>query len=75
MEKIKVYVVWEKEHSRELAEEGETSFDNVETFEFDTKGEANAFLLGINCSNGWDEPYALTETNAKIEKGKIKESF
>jgi hypothetical protein len=75
MKKVKVYVAWEREFSDELSEEGETSMENVSTYEFDTQGEADAFCLGINEGNGWDRPCALKENEAKIEDGKLKEDF
>jgi hypothetical protein len=75
MNKVKVYVVWEKSHGRQLANEGEISMKKVETYEFDTQGEADAFYLGIEEANGWDEPYALKESESKIEDGILKEDF
>ncbi|MEK6829780.1 MAG: hypothetical protein AABY15_06690 [Nanoarchaeota archaeon] len=71
MKKVKVYVAWERKDSDKLHETGKISLKNIQEFEFDTQGEADAFCKGIDAANGWDEPMWVKEGSAIIENGKL----
>ena len=71
MTKVKVYVAWEKENSDKLHESGKISLNKIQTYEFDTQGEVDAFCKGIDAATGWDEPMWVKESAAIIENGKL----
>lgn len=62
---ITIKVAWGRENNEKLSELDEVKYKNwfkkhekgygIEQYQFNTQEELNAFILGVEQSNGWDE--------------------